>query len=162
MNENTYLAHYGVKGMKWGVRKDRVSKTGAKRSASADHKLLTPDNVATAAKIGITIVAATISGGVGGAMASTILNNEVIIGATTSAVNAAITAIGHQTVDVAHHHAKRKLVEQITKRQVRAIAKGAVKPFTFEGATEVGTKVGNKAYISIRAKQQRERDDGKK
>lgn len=36
-----YLAHYGVLGMKWGVRKDRSSKSSSKRrksKVSADYK----------------------------------------------------------------------------------------------------------------------------
>lgn len=159
MRETAYLAHYGVKGMKWGVRKDRGTKSTATRAVKTGGHYINSDRVATAAKIGITVVAATISGGLGGAMASTILNNEIIIGATTSAVNAAITAIGHQSVDTVHQHAKRKLVEQVTKRQVRSFAKGAFKPFTFEGATEVGTKVGNKAYRAMRAKRREEQKD---
>lgn len=31
--ENNYLQHHGVKGMKWGVRKDRKGGTGQSRSA---------------------------------------------------------------------------------------------------------------------------------
>lgn len=30
MDETTYLYHYGVKGMKWGVRKDKTSNSTAK------------------------------------------------------------------------------------------------------------------------------------
>lgn len=157
MSENTYLAHYGVKGMKWGVRKDRVTKAKGSRSNSKGGFHVKSETVATAAKIGITVVAATISGGLGGAMASTVLNNEIIIGAATSAVNAAITAIGHQGVDVAHQHAKRKAVEYITKKQTKAAITAVARPFSFEGATDVGVKAGNRAYKAI--KKREERDD---
>lgn len=33
-----FLAHYGVKGMKWGVRKDRVKKPRSKRPKSSEHE----------------------------------------------------------------------------------------------------------------------------
>lgn len=31
MNDDRYLMHYGVKGMKWGVRKDRTGLSGSER-----------------------------------------------------------------------------------------------------------------------------------
>lgn len=38
---NTYIAHYGVKGMKWGVRKDKYKKMsfGERRRAKADYRV---------------------------------------------------------------------------------------------------------------------------
>lgn len=41
---NEVLAHYGVKGMKWGIRRSRSQLDSAKPAASEDH------NVASAAK----------------------------------------------------------------------------------------------------------------
>ena len=156
MSENEYLAHYGVKGMKWGVRKDRVSGTGSMRKAKTDGFKITSDHVATAAKIGVTVVAATVSGGLGGAMASSVLNNEIVIGAATSAVNAAITAIGSLGVDVVNEHAKKAAVKQITKRQVRTIAKAIARPGNFEEATKIGTKAGAKTYDAMMRKKRKE------
>lgn len=36
MNQNEYLKHYGVIGMKWGIRRGRASKTYAKASKKAN------------------------------------------------------------------------------------------------------------------------------
>ena len=57
MLENTedFLAHYGVKGMKWGVRKDRRNTQKAKREKS--EKRLRNEELAKGLAIGGTVLA---------------------------------------------------------------------------------------------------------
>lgn len=51
--DNQYLCHYGVKGMKWGVRKDRGPKTGRRRSPNVEGGMRVAGNVARAVGRGV-------------------------------------------------------------------------------------------------------------
>ena len=97
---NEYLAHYGVKGMHWGVRKDGKPQGYQSNKGREGPKLEFDkrDIAMAAAKVGVAVVAAAVSGGVGGALVTTAVGNDIVIGAATSAVNVAIVKIGHEAL----------------------------------------------------------------
>ena len=162
MRETAYLAHYGVKGMKWGVRKDRrpqgwqsTARRGTKRSSSVVERLqrrwksLSPDQqrqlITSAASVGVGVVAAAVSGGVGEMLVSAAVSNEFVIGSATSAVNAAINLVGNEAISNvsneqiakgmtwASNVAKREATAGITGRVVKVAKRGISKRLSSGG-----------------------------
>lgn len=72
MEDEVYLVHHGVKGMKWGIRKKRVSTSSSRiKKATPTKKSSTkPSNVKTKVKRGAGITAALLGGHVAGVNAA--------------------------------------------------------------------------------------------
>ena len=63
---NEYLAHHGVKGMRWGVRKDRGPKTGRRRSPNVEGGMRVAGNAARAVGRGVITGGKAVGRGVAG------------------------------------------------------------------------------------------------
>lgn len=152
MSETTYLAHYGVKGMHWGVRKDGKPQgwqggTGSKIRRNTNpvdtlknkwstmppeqkHKL-----AVSAASVGVGVVASAVSGGVGQILVSAAVNNPAVVSGATSAVNAAISLIGNEALSkvtpeqtnrvlsIAGDVVKRETTAAVANQAVKAVKK---------------------------------------
>jgi hypothetical protein len=78
-----YLEHFGIKGMQWGVRKQKLQR-GARKFGAGARRAWAKPGVRAAVKTGAITTAAILAGGIGAMAVSSLMSSLSLRGGTVS------------------------------------------------------------------------------